>query len=86
MSDDVRLDLDLAADAEIDRQVGNPQPIMLLNNLDISGTFLQIVAYKNCADERIPRGIFEARCVARGFKALFIATAAEPTPEIYFTR
>lgn len=66
MSDDVRLDLELAADAEIDRQVGDPQAILEAGTFKVG---LQAVAYKNCQDNLVPRGVFEARCVARGFVA-----------------
>ena len=64
-SDDVRLDLELAADAAIDRQIQEPKPVLREGQF-VRG--IQAVAYKNC-EGKVPRGVFEARCVARGFAA-----------------
>lgn len=80
MSDDVRLDLELAADAEIDRQLQNPQPIMLSSSNTMTAS--QIVSWGLCTDGRVPNGVFEARCIARGFRAAFIAE----NHNVYFMR
>lgn len=86
-SDDVRLDLELAADAEIDRQLLDPQPI--LNNtggmMAGNGYFplgIQAVAFKNCTSQ-VSRGVFEARCVARGFAAHSVGSNLD---DVYFSR
>jgi hypothetical protein len=64
MSDHIRLDLELAADAEIDRQIQEPTQIFA------SGGFVngvQAVAYKNYVDQttRRFRAAYSKRAVLR---------------------
>lgn len=83
--DDIRLDLELAADAEIDRQLQTPHPIALSPKARFNKRISQVVTYRNCTDARVPRGIFEVRCIARGFRPGFLGIGVNDD-DTFFTR
>lgn len=67
MERDVRLDLELRIDAEIDRQL-DTNIVVLHERLFNMLWELEVVSHRFVPDGLdIPRGMFDERCVARGF-------------------
>lgn len=66
---DIRLDIELRVDEEIDRQLDTRIASIYGRTKGVFGLSFEFVAYMFVPiEDEIPRGLFDERCVARGFR------------------